>query len=195
MQAMFKFTVFLALSLAAFDAAATGSSGDDNLVACHAALLPQVRDPFATIHMTPSERLLSELENETITEPHAFVDNNPVHENIMLMSEYIGPLATTSSATETATSTSGAEQADLNIDEEEDAIEDEPGQAVEEASASSSQGSCSLKNKPRQHCEVFTCLRGTGKCYMGNDGKCHSSGLSGQTSSVACHACRCTKDR
>jgi len=105
MKAMFKFTALLALSLAALGVVAAGKTGDGKGdAACDAALLQHVRDPLARIldHLTPSERLLAELSNETIGEPVAFISINPVQVNMMLMTESFVPTPTISSATETA---------------------------------------------------------------------------------------------
>ncbi|KLO10822.1 hypothetical protein SCHPADRAFT_906549 [Schizopora paradoxa] len=53
---------------------------------------------------------------------------------------------------------------------------------------------CSLKNKDGQHCEILTCLRGTGRCGLSQSGRCQGSGLTGETSSFACRTCKCTAD-
>ncbi|KAF8814367.1 hypothetical protein BYT27DRAFT_7179514 [Phlegmacium glaucopus] len=56
--------------------------------------------------------------------------------------------------------------------------------------------SCSLKNKNRgTHCEVFTCIRGGGRCAAGRLGRCSGKNLTGRKAPFACLACKCTRDR
>jgi len=177
---MLKFTALLALSFTAFGIAAAGGAGDGKLDACDSALLQHVRDPLARIldHLTPSERLLAELDNETNVDPYAFVNNNPVQVNMVLMSVSIVPTPTMSGAIETATD--GADDED-----EGDVVEDEPGHAAEEGPIT--HGKCSLHGR---HCNVDLCLRTGGvMCFMGMDRRCHKMG----TSSPACRGCYCTK--
>jgi len=184
MKAMLKFTALLAFSFAVFGVAAAGGAGDGKLDACDSAVLQHVRDPLARIldHLTPSERLLAELDNETNVDPYAFVNNNPVQVNMVLMSVSLVPTPTMSGAMETATD--GTDEED-----EGDIVEDEPGHVAEEAPIT--HGQCSLHGRT---CNARQCMSSGGivMCYMGMDGKCHK--VVGIVNTPACRGCYCTRD-
>jgi len=183
---MLKFTALIAFSLASFGVAVAGSAGDGKLDGCDSALIEHVRDPLARIldHLTPSERLLAELDNETNIDPYVFVNNNPIQVNMMLMSAPMVPSPTMSTAAETATSgTDDFIQGDAVID----AFEHEP------VIAPATDGICEPVGKD---CDVKACIA-TDKilCYMGTDFQCHwkrqeQPGGSG-TMSAACNGCYC----
>jgi len=182
MKAMLKFTTLFAISFAAFGVAAAGSVGDGKLDACDSALLQHVRDPLARIldHLTPSERLLTELDNETNINPYAIVNNNPVQVNMMLMSEPVVPTPTMSSATETTTSgADGFIKGDAIVDE----AGHEPNIRPVEKCTPVGQG-----------CDVEACKATRAiLCYLGADNKCHWNTLDPSANSAACNWCYCVR--
>jgi len=179
---MFKSTALTVLSLAAFSVVTASSGGDGNMDACDSVILQHVRDPVARIldHLTPSERLLFELDNETNVDPYAFVNNNPVEVNMMLMSEPIVPSPTMSSAIETATS--GSDEFIKG-----DAIVDEAGHEP---------NICPVEKctPVGQDCDTQACLEARSwLCYMGTDNQCHWYKVDQSQTNSACANCYCRR--
>jgi len=180
LTAMLKFTALFALSLTAFGVAAAGK-----LDGCDSALIEHVRDPLERIldHLTPSERLLAEFDNETNVDPYAIVSNNPIQVNMMLMSESVvpsPPSPTMSSAMETATS--GAQEEVLQGD----AIIDKPGHDIE----TMTDGKCEPTGSS---CDKQACIATrVWLCYLGTDNQCHWSQVDTSQTSYACANCYCT---
>lgn len=92
-----------------------------------------------------------------------------------------------SSTTGKSTDPEGEVEDELDTSSERECTDSDPGgYAV----------TCSLKNKPGRHCEIFTCQRGGGSCrYDNRRRKCVGRRLTGPTAPAACLSCRCTRDR
>ncbi|KLO10814.1 hypothetical protein SCHPADRAFT_942535 [Schizopora paradoxa] len=130
-----------------------------------------------------NEPFLPQLDNATFVNPYVLPNEYPAHAQMMFLHSVLdnsGP----SRAEPTRTSATTAS-----------AIDAQGTSAAEPAPSPTPSGSCSLKNKGGSRCDSFTCLRGTGSCSMGSDGKCKGSGLTGNNASVACLSCSCTKDK
>jgi len=180
---MFKSTALAALSLATFGVAVADSASDGKLDGCDSALLQHVRDPLARTldHLTPSERLLFELDNETNVDPYAFVNNDAVEVNMMFLSEPIVPSPAISSAMETATS--GADEFIKG-----DAIIDEAGH---EPNICPLPDTCTPVGS---NCDKQACIATrVWLCYLGADNQCHWSKVDQSQTNYACANCDCVR--
>ncbi|KLO10817.1 hypothetical protein SCHPADRAFT_892064 [Schizopora paradoxa] len=177
----------LAAALFASSLAAMALAGDvGNGAGSVDSLLGAVRDRGTSVRdIDPmrNERFYPQLDNATFVNPYFVPNEYPAQAQMMFLHSVLGNSESSlAESTRTSAVTSSA-------------IDAQGTSVAEPAPSPTPSGTCSLKNKGRNRCDAYTCLQGTGSCYMGYDGNCKSYGLTGDDASVACLSCSCTKDR